>query len=91
MSSGCSELTPLRDTYHIQLLGAFKALVKQHDESQTCDQKEELERQQERHASKDVSSSELAMALLREPPEEMISVDTFTDWEEIKVRDSNRD
>jgi hypothetical protein len=73
------------------LLGAFKALVKQQDESQTCDQKEELERQQERHASKDVSSSELAMALLREPPEEMISVDTFTDWEEIKVRDSNRD
>jgi hypothetical protein len=73
------------------LLGAFKALVKQHDESQTCDQKEEQERQQERHASKTVSSSELAMALLREPPEEMISVDTFTDWEEIKVRDSNRD
>lgn len=75
----------------MQLLGAFKALVKQQDESQTCDQKEELERQQERHASKNVSSSELAMALLREPPEEMISVDTFTDWEEIKVRDSNRD
>ena len=65
--------------------------MKQHDESQTCDQIEELERQQEHHASKDVSSSELAMALLREPPEEMISVDTFTDWEEIKVRDSNRD
>lgn len=65
--------------------------MKQQDESQTCDQKEELERQQERHASKTVSSSELAMALLREPPEEMISVDTFTDWEEIKVRDSNRD